>query len=290
MSNKIINGDCLEELKKFNDNFFDLTVFSPPYDNLRDYNGYNLNLNELGKELYRVTKDGGIVVMVIQDQTKNGYKALTSFRTIIDWCDNIGFKLFECNIYKKQGKDGAWWSKRFRVDHEYMPIFLKGKKPKTFNKEPIKIPCKHAGKTMKGGANRNKDGKTVESKKMIINDKKCPGTIWDYSNGGDKVYLKRNHPATYPDKIPYDFINVFTEENNIVLDPMMGSGSTIISANILNRKYVGIDISKEYCELAEKRIKYNQSNMIGNFKNSIPLVKNQLSIKQKQEESLIFNY
>ena len=103
--------------------FFDLTVFSPPYDGLRDYNGYEFDMHKLGEELFRVTKEGGIVVMVIQDQTIDGHKSLTSFKTIIDWCDNIGFGLFECNIYKKQGKDGAWYTKRFRVDHEYIPNF-----------------------------------------------------------------------------------------------------------------------------------------------------------------------
>ena len=273
MKNKIIHGDCIKELKKIKDNFFDLTVFSPPYDNLRDYNGYTLDLHLLGEQLYRVTKKGGIVVMVIQDQTQNGAKTLTSFRTIVDWCDNVGFKLFECNIYKKQGKDGAWWSKRFRVDHEYMPIFLKGEKPKTFDKESVKIPCKHAGKTMKGGANRNKNGQTVASQKMIINAKKCPGTIWDYANGGDKIALKRKHPATFPDKIPYDFIKTFTNEKDWVLDPMMGSGSTMIAASVLGRKYVGMDISKTYCDLAKERIKYLQTNVIENFKNIKPLQK-----------------
>ena len=135
---KIIHGNCIEKLKIFQENTFDLTVFSPPYDDLRDYKGYKMSLNELGAELFRVTKEGGVVVMVIQDQTKEGAKTLTSFRTIVDWCDNIGFKLFECNIYKKQGKDGVWWRKRFRVDHEYMPVFLKGDKPKVFDKTPVK--------------------------------------------------------------------------------------------------------------------------------------------------------
>ena len=88
--NTIICGDNLEVLKQYEDNIFDLTVFSPPYDNLRDYNGYSFDMHSLGVELYRVTKEGGIVVMVIQDQTINGVKSLTSFKTIIDWCDNIG--------------------------------------------------------------------------------------------------------------------------------------------------------------------------------------------------------
>jgi site-specific DNA-methyltransferase (adenine-specific) len=267
MEDKIILGDAITTLSKIKNNTFDLTVFSPPYDNLRDYEGYTFDMHNLGKELYRVTKTGGIVVMVIQDQTIKGRKSLTSFRTILDWCDNIGFGLFECNIYQKQGKDGAWWTKRFRVDHEYMPIFIKGEKPNTFHKELIKIPCKHAGKTMKGGANRNKNGLTIDSVPMKINDKKCPGTIWSYENGGDKIKIKREHPATFPDKIPYDFINVFTNEGDYVLDPMCGSGSTLVTAHILNRRYLGIDISPKYCQLSKARISSLQTNMLANFKN-----------------------
>lgn len=267
-TNQIICGNAVAELKKLRAGVVNLTVFSPPYDKLRDYNGYACNLHQIGEQLYRVTKTGGVVVMVIQDQTNNGHKTLTSFRTILDWCDNIGFGLFECNIYQKQGKDGAWWSRRFRVDHEYMPIFIKGGKPRYFNKEPVKIPSKHAGKSMNGGANRNKDGRTVDSRKMIINATKCPGTIWNYANGGDKVALKRRHPATYPDKIPHDFIQVFTQPGDVVLDPMVGSGSTAITAHLLGRKYIGIDISREYCDLAEERIATMQSNMADGFKNT----------------------
>jgi site-specific DNA-methyltransferase (adenine-specific) len=193
--------------------------------------------------------------MVIQDSTKNFGKSLTSFRTILDWCDNIGFKLFECCIYHKQGAEGAWWNKRFRVDHEYMPIFLKGDRPQYFNKEPLKIPSKHGGKVMTGCATRKTDGTTEKSKTVKINIMKCRGTVWDYINGGDKNPLKRKHPATFPDKIPYDFIQCFCPENGIVLDPFIGCGSTAVMAKKLGRKYVGIDISQEYCDLAEERIK-----------------------------------
>lgn len=262
--NKVICGNSIDILEKQKSNIFDLTIFSPPYDSLREYNGYSFEMHELGEQLFRVTKDGGVVVMVIQDQTIKGHKSLTSFRTIIDWCDNIGFGLFECNIYQKQGKDGAWWSKRFRVDHEYMPIFVKGYRPNFFNKEPIKIPSKHGGKTMKGGANREKDGTTKKSTEIKINLTKCPGTIWNYANGGDKNKVKRNHPATFPDKIPYDFIQVFSQQGDLILDPMCGSGSTLVAAKSLNRNFIGIDISQEYCNISEKRISDNETSLITN--------------------------
>jgi len=253
--NKIINADCIEGMKELPDFSIDLVVTSPPYDNIRDYHGFKVDLSQVGKELFRILKDGGIAVMVIQDQTKNYAKTLTSFRTIIDWCDNAGFKLFECLIYRKYGAEGAWWNKRFRVDHEYMPVFLKGEKPQYFNKEPLKIPSKWAGVTMTGGATRCTNGKTLKSRKITINPLKCRGTVWEYLTCGDGDRLKHQHPATFPDKLPYDVIQCFCPPDGIVLDPFMGSGTTAIAALKLNRRFIGFEISKEYCELAERRLR-----------------------------------
>lgn len=258
-NNVIICGDAELVLKKIPDNSIDLVVTSPPYDALRNYNGFSLNLHNIGLELYRVTKPGGIVVMVIQDSTINFGKSLTSFRTIVDWCDNIGYKLFETVIYRKNGTEGAWWKYRFRVDHEYMPIFLKGDKPAYFNKEPLKIPSKHGGRTLTGSGNRLTNGKTTQTVTRQINETKCRGTVWEYMMAGDKNPLKRKHPAVFPDKIPQDFINCFCPENGIVLDPFVGCGSTVVMAKSLLKNYIGIDISYEYCELTEERIKKDAS-------------------------------
>ena len=253
--NKIICGDAVEELKKIPNNSIDLVVTSPPYDEIRKYNGFSYDLHTTGREIFRVLKHGGIAVMVIQDQTKNFGKTLTSFRTIVDWVDNIGFKLFETVIYRKYGAEGAWWNKRFRVDHEYMPIFLKGKRPQYFNKEPLKIPSKHGGKTMTGGGTRLTNGVRIATRPITINPMKCRGTIWEYMTAGDGTRLKHHHPATFPDRLPYDFIQCFCPPNGIVLDPFVGSGTTVLAAIQLEKKYIGIDISKEYCELSKKRIR-----------------------------------
>lgn len=252
--NTIICSDCIEGMKLLPDNSVDLVVTSPPYDNLRTYNGFEIDFTETGKQIYRVLKEGGIAAMVIQDQTVDFGKSLTSFRTIIDWCDNAGFKLFENVIYKKFGAEGAWWSKRFRVDHEYIPIFLKGKRPLYFNKESLKIPSKWAGVTMTGVATRMTNGKTMNSRPITINETKCRGTIWEYLTCGDGEKMKHLHPATFPDKLPFDLIQCFCPEGGIVLDPFVGSGTTAIAAKKLNRNYIGIDISEEYCDLARKRI------------------------------------
>lgn len=252
--NKFIQGDCVQIMNKLPDNSIDLILTSPPYDNIRTYNGFSLDLSNLGKESYRILKDGGIAVVIIQDQTKNFGKSLTSFRLAIDWCDNAGFKLFECLIYKKFGAEGAWWNKRFRVDHEYMLVFLKGDRPAYFNKEPLKIPSKHGGKVLTGGGTRLTNGTKIETKPIKINPMKCRGTVWNYETAGDGTRLKHLHPATFPDKLPYDFIQCFCPEDGIVLDPCIGSGTTALAAKALNRNFIGIDISQEYIDLCNKRI------------------------------------
>ncbi len=253
-NDRFICGDNIQVMKQMLDGSVDVIVTSPPYDNIRDYKGFSVNLSETGKEAYRVLKDGGIAVVVIQDQTKNFGKTLTSFRLALDWCDNAGFKLFECLIYKKYGAEGAWWNKRFRVDHEYMMVFLKGDRPAYFNKEPLKIPSKHGGKTMTGGGTRLTNGIRIPTKSIKINPMKCRGTVWCYETAGDGSKLKHLHPATFPDKLPYDFIQCFCPPDGTVLDPFVGSGTTALAAKALGRNFIGIDISQEYIDLCEKRI------------------------------------
>ena len=253
--NKIYNMDCLEGMKLIPDNSIDLIVTSPPYDEIRDYKGFSLDLHNVGKEISRILKDGGMCVMVIQDQTKDGRKSLTSFKTIVDWC-KTELDLWECCIYQRSGVPGNWWSKRFRVDHEYIPIFIKGKRPQYFNKEHMMIECKNVGKKFSGNV-RLTNGESLE-KNFICSDKKCCGTIINYEserNLDNRNKIKKQHPATFPDKLASDFIQCFTKEGMIVLDPFMGSGTVAVMAKKLNRNYIGFEISKEYCDIAEQRLK-----------------------------------
>jgi site-specific DNA-methyltransferase (adenine-specific) len=169
--------------------------------------------------------------------------------------DVVGWRLFETVIYKRDGNPGAWWNQRFRVDHEYILIFFKGVKPKSFHKEHLMVPSKHAGKSYSGTDRLTNGGFKIIEKKTV-NPLKCRGTVWQYSTSNTEGNrLKLQHPATYPDKLAGDLILCFSEPDGLVLDPMCGSGTTCVAAKQSGRQFIGIEISEEYCRIAQERLK-----------------------------------
>lgn len=233
-----------------------LTVTSPPYDQTREYKGFEWNGQwdrfQLGGMLHRVTMEGGIAAVVIQDGTQNFAKSGTSFRLAVEWM-NMGWRLFETVIYAREGRPGAWWNTRFRVDHEYIFLFLKGERPRTFHKEHLMVPSKHAGKQY-GGTTRRTDGSLEPYKeKKTVAALKDRGTIWHYAtSNSERNKLKLKHPATFPTLLAHDLIRTFTEPGDLVLDPMAGSGTVPKMASQLDRQYLAFDISPEYCQLMEE--------------------------------------
>lgn len=257
MSYKLILGKSEDKLTEISDSSVDLIVTSPPYDSIRDYNGYSLDLNEIGKQCYRVMKDGSILAMVIADGTKNFGKSITVARTIVSYVDMIGFKLFEDVIYHRHGRPGAWWNKRFRVDHEHILLFLKGDRPKHFDKEPLKIDAIHAGESWHI-TQRLTSGKLIPIDTEVQKPKKCRGTVWFYNTSStERNKIKMKHPATFPDKLAEDLIACFSSIGDTVLDPFMGSGTTIRMAEKLGRNSIGIDISDTYVDLAREILREN---------------------------------
>jgi site-specific DNA-methyltransferase (adenine-specific) len=252
---QILHGDNVQVLSSLPSEVIDLSVFSPPYDGIRDYNSdWALDVIGLGRELYRTTKDGGIAAMVIGDATKDFAKSLTSFRWALDWCDHCGWRMFETCIYQRAGNPGAWWNRRFRVDHEYIMIFLKGGRPRHFDKSKLMIPSKHAGKIY-SGTDRLTNGGTRQIEPKEVNAMKCRGTVWPYSTSnteGNRTKLR--HPATFPDKLAEDLIGCFSEPGDLIADPFSGSGTTCVMARNAGRRYLGIDVSAEYVSIANERL------------------------------------
>lgn len=246
--NKIYNECCLETMKSMDDNFIDLTITSPPYDNLRNYNGYSFPFENIAKELYRVTKEGGVIVWVIADQTKNGSESGTSFRQAL-FFNEIGFNIHDTMIYKKK-RIVPLTHNRYEQGFEYMFVFSKGK-PKTFN--PIMIDCIYAGTEHWGKPSFHKTNSSglVSVDKKKINDKKQKDNVWEFLNAKDNAY---KHPAPFPEQLANDHIISWSNENDIVYDCFMGSGTTAKMALVNNRKFIGSEISSEYCQIAENRL------------------------------------
>ena len=255
--NKIYNEDCLETMKRMDDCFIDLTVTSPPYDNLRTYKGYSFDFDSIAKELFRVTKDGGVVVWIVGDATIKGSETATSFKQALFFIE-CGFNLHDTMIYKKHSTTPVGGN-RYYQRFEYMFVFSKGK-PKTFNPILRKRLNKHNDKrtTRIKKTNRNKDG-TWNVRKVKINDVVKIGNVWTYIPKGGKI--ESQHPAIFPEKLANDHIISWSNEGDIVYDCFMGSGTTAKLSKINKRKYIGSEISSEYCQIIKTRLNQSQKEL-----------------------------
>lgn len=252
LTNYILNTDCVKGMSMLPANSVDLTITSPPYDDLRKYNGYSFDFETTARQLYRVTKVGGIVVWVVGDATKNGSETGTSFKQAL-FFKECGFCLYDTMIYRKQNYVPLS-HRRYEQEFEFMFIFSKGR-PKTFN--PIMVECKYAGTTTWGNSTFHKtnDSGLVNCNVKKINDYKRHGNIFTYLTGKEKPINGKKHPAPFPLQLAKDQISTWSNIDDIVLDIFMGSGTTAKAAIELKRQYIGFEISEEYCEMANQRIK-----------------------------------
>lgn len=248
--NKIHNIDCLEFMKTLPDKCIDMTLTSPPYDNLRDYKGYSFDFEGIAKELFRITKDGGVVVWVVADETKNFCESLSSFKQAIFFVEHCGFNLLDTMIYHKSNYAPAYPTlRRYANTFEYMFIFSKGK-PKTFN--PIQQEKILKNYKNKKSFFRQKDGSQVLKVIDCDRETKDAENVWTVCPTKSKD--AGNHPAVFPEKLAEDHILSWSNKNDVVFDPFMGSGTTAKMALKNNRNYIGCEISSEYCKIAEERI------------------------------------
>jgi DNA modification methylase len=249
-------GDCLEVMKDIPDGSVDLTVTSPPYDNLRTYNGNNDGWGEhvwmrVIQDLYRVTSDGGVVVWVVGDATINGSETGTSFKQAL-WAKDCGFRLHDTMIWNKGCFSAVGALKtRYAPVFEYMFIFSKGR-PKSFN--PLKDRKNKQPNKILSGTIRNSDG----TLKPMSNQGKRRGiygqrfNVWDMPP--EMSNKKRWHPAPFPEHLAMDHIISWSNEGDTVLDPFMGSGTTGVAAKNLGRKFIGIELDEDYFNIAKDRI------------------------------------
>jgi|SRR3990167_130090 len=258
--NKIYCENNLETMSRMQDNFIDLTVTSPPYDNLRTYEGFEWDFKKVAQELFRITKQGGVVVWVVGDATINGSETGTSFKQAL-YFKEIGFNLHDTMIYGKNFVSFPSLN-RYNQVFEYMFIFSNGC-IENFNliKDKKNIGC---GEIEKSSSQRNKNG--VLSKRKVHTTQKYSirNNIWNYNTGWGHTYTEeylKEQPAIFSLQLAKDHIYSWSNEGDLVYDCFMGSGTTAIACLELNRNFIGSEISQKYVDLANKRIELYKSQL-----------------------------
>jgi DNA modification methylase len=257
--NRLFASDCNDFMDLLPGNFIDLTVTSPPYDKLRKYEGFEFEFEKTATNLFRVTKDGAVLVWVVGDQTIKGSETGNSFRQALFFL-SVGFKLHDTMIWDKKYVWGTAGNppKRYQQAFEYVFVFVKGKL-KTFN--PIKIDCIQKNVIYSGTTRRDRRGSKITNcltiKRDILNkDQKIMNNIFTYPVGftsqTDKSKFK--HPAIFPFALARDQITSWSKPLDLVFDPFSGSGTTCEEAKKLGRFYLGCDVSSKYIEDSEERL------------------------------------
>lgn len=251
--NAIIQGDCLDVLSGFESMSVDMIITSPPYDNLRRYDGYSFPFEKIAVELVRIIREGKVIVWIVADATIGGSETGTSFRQAL-FFKELGMNLHDTMIFKKRNAIPQIYRKRYTNEFEYMFVFSKGKL-KVHN--PIEVPTLHGGLRLKSSTYKNFSTGDQKRRKLAkpVKERKLKGNIWEYVVGKKKIdQWAKKHPAPFPVALAYDHIISWTERNELVLDPMCGSGSACLAAKIARREYIGIEISEDYCKIAEERL------------------------------------
>lgn len=249
----ILNMDCVEAMKLMPDECIDLTVTSPPYDNLRTYEGFNWDFESTAKELYRITKQGGVVVWVVGDATVKGSETGTSFKQAL-YFKKIGFNLHDTMIYHKNGTGACGSNYCYWQSFEYMFVLSKGR-PKTINRLTTEKLVVSGGSRIKKNGEKKVENRTTKQKYSIRSN------VWTYNVGNANNDDKTSHPAVFPEALVNDHILSWSNENDIIFDPFMGSGTTAKMAMLNNRKFIGCELSENYCEIIKERLDNVERNL-----------------------------
>lgn len=268
----LINADCSEVLPGEYKNKVDLILTSPPYDQMRTYSGNKFDFHAVADALVPCLKIGGVIVWIVADQIIDGSESGTSFAQVLEF-KKRGLRLHQTLIYQNSGGRPISLDRCLR-DLQYMFIFSKGK-PKTAN-IPVDRKNITAGTRRKSNdagrkSNDKKAGQTTWQRHghYTLGEYGKRTQVWTYPTGLFHSGMQETHqlvsdlhPAVFPVKLAYDHVKCWTNEGDLVLDPMAGSGTTLSAAIGLKRQAVGIEISNEYCQGAHERLSREHDDML----------------------------
>ena len=245
----IVCGDNVATMATFPDASIDLVVTSPPYDNLRTYGGHSWDFEGVAQQLWRVIKPGGVVVWVVADATIDGSETGTSFRQALRFME-IGFRLHDTMIYKQAGVGAKGSNRAYWQEFEFMFVLAKGC-AEIVNRIADRRNLYAGEKT--GPSPKMKRQNSRNDKPRIIGEVSVRGNVWEYGTGNNADDLTA-HPAPFPEALARDHVLSWSNEGDIVLDPFSGSGTTAKMARLMGRRFVGIEVNADYCEIARKRL------------------------------------
>ena len=260
---KIFCGDCLEILKQIEDDSIDLIVTSPPYADQRKNTYGGIKSEEYvewflprANELLRVLKPTGTFILNIKEKVVKGERSTYVIELILA-LRKQGWLWTEEFIWHKKNSYPGKWPNRFRDSWERVLQFNKNRKFHMYQEE-VRVPM--------GDWAKSRLKRLSETDKVRDDSRVGSGFAKNISNWVDRklayptnvLHLatecnNKKHSAAFPEELPRWFIKLFTKENDMVLDPFMGSGTTLDVAEKLNRNSVGIDILDEYCQMVKAR-------------------------------------
>jgi DNA modification methylase len=262
--NQLLLGDCEKVLAEVPDNSIDLIFTSPPYADQRQNTYGGVSPDEYvawfmpkAKQFLRVLKPTGTFVLNIKERVVNGERHTYVIELILEMRKQGWLWTEEFMWHKKNSYPGKW-PNRFRDNWERLIQFNKSKKFNMYQ-DTVMVPV--------GDWAKDRLANLSETDKIRDESKVGSGFGKNVANwvGRQMVYptnvlhmatecANRNHSATFPVALPEWFIKLFTQPGDVVLDPFVGSGTTIVAATQLGRSYVGIDINQEYIQLGQQRV------------------------------------
>jgi DNA modification methylase len=244
---KLMNGEKAE-----------LLFTSPPYSDMREYNGNkDLSIEKIIEFITSFYQYCEYQVINLGIQRKEG-EIIEYWNNYIEKAKDNGYLFLSWNIWNREnaGFSIANITSMFATQHEW--IFVFGKKVKKLN---LTIENKEAGNTRNEVANRQKDGSIKSKKAPIIRDKRQLGTI---NTINPQLSRDENvkHPAMFPIELPSEYIKAITNEKDIVSEPFLGSGTTMVASHQLKRKCYGMELDPKYCDVIVKRMIKLDSTLI----------------------------